>query len=98
MRSLHIPKPELLFQVEAGKLNYLGDLVVTFIQHPSLALNWNFLPNIETMRAAYLQNRELAHAIPWIGLKLGGPPVELKNLEVLLEAEPPVERGDAASP
>ena len=102
MNSLHIPKPEQPFQVEAGMVNYLGDLVLTFNQSPGLSLNWNFVGNRQTMRAAYVQNRELFHASPLVELRPfpGYPPVYYFNLDVLFDVEPRLKTEDApeASP
>jgi hypothetical protein len=81
LRSLHIPKPKLLFQVELGKVNYLGDLHFTYAKQGRRTLSWDFLLNLKTLRAAYAHDSELFRAIPMIGLRPGQPPVEFQREE-----------------
>jgi hypothetical protein len=78
LASIQIPEPEQAFELQVGRVNYIGDLHIVLTESPGLSMSWEFVPNPETVReAAALYPDEFRRAPP-VFLTPGEPPTPVE--------------------
>lgn len=81
MAAIRIPKPAVFFEIEAGKVNYIGDIVAGMFAKPSAELSaqleWRFVPNSATVREAASHHAEKIAGLPIVFVRQGAAPVPI---------------------
>jgi hypothetical protein len=77
LRSMRIPEPEQKFELRPGHVNYIRDLHISLVEEPDLQLNWEFLPNAQTLAAAAARHAEAFRSAPPLLHVLGADPVPI---------------------
>jgi hypothetical protein len=74
--SVRIPEPELYFELQPGRVNYIGDLLIALIDGPRPSVAWDFAPSDETLHEAAALHPEPFREPP-LWLQPGVPPVPI---------------------
>ena len=78
LASIRIPEPVQAFELEAGRVNYIGDLYVVLTESPGLSMSWEFVPNPETVREATALHPDEFRRAPPLFLIPGAPPIPVE--------------------
>jgi hypothetical protein len=78
LASIRIPEPEQAFELQAGRVNYIGDLYVVLTESPELSMSWEFVPNPETVREAAALHPDEFRRAPPLFLMPGEPPIPVE--------------------
>ncbi|HEU4430997.1 MAG TPA: hypothetical protein VFT98_19715 [Myxococcota bacterium] len=81
--SMRVPEPELYFELQPGRVNYIGDLVIALTERPHLNVSWDFAASEETLREAAARQPG-AFREPALWVRPGVEPVP-----IVLELEQP---------
>jgi hypothetical protein len=88
LSAIRLPKPEVFLELEAGKVNYIGDVVTLMTSKRDLQLHWDFIPNAMTVIEALAAHSERIGDAPIVFVRAGMPSQPIQRDELPATASP----------